>query len=340
MAKPMKKRAKSAQKPILQKVLPKPRAREGPSPKLQVEALLYAAGKTLSEEAIITLSKLEPRTVKRALHELQEEYASRDSALSIYNDPTGWKMMVRELYVPTVKNIVADTELSRACMETLAIIAYKYPKVLQSEVIDIRGSGAYEHMAELERLGFILRTREHRSYAVKLTDKFFSYFDVAGGKNIREVFKNIKPPVKLPEQKTLGELPVVDVPRSARDPKHHKTLEGMEVVGVSETPEGAPEGMAPPSEGSEEETPPEIPPAEPPEAVQTRNEFLDDLDRRIATISQRNTEHDNDETLKRRPLPGAEQPTEGSAEENAEGDAVPGDAPSEENSDENVEKKE
>jgi segregation and condensation protein B len=239
------------------------------SPKLQVEALLFSSGKTMSEEQLGTLTGLDQLKIKGALQELQSEYSERDSAITIFSDPTGWKMMVRDKYVPVVKNIVADTELSRATMETLAVIAYKYPKVLQSEVIDIRGSGAYEHMAELERLGFIRRDPEGRSYAVKLTEKFFSYFDVAGGKDIRDVFRNIKVPKKITEaeQRTLGDLQVVPVAEQDERPEE----------------EEAPELERP--------------------APEDNSDFLKDLDDKIERLTHRNDEMEADESLKRKPLP-------------------------------------
>jgi len=259
------------------------------TPTLQVEALLFSSGRTMSEEQLATLTKLDAPTVKKALQQLEKEYAARDGAIIIFNDPTGWKMMIRDLYVPVVKNIVADTELTRACMETLAVIAYKYPKVMQSEVIDIRGGGAYEHMAELEKLGFIVREPQGRSYAVKLTEKFFNYFDVAGGKDIRQVFKNVKVPqrVTLDAQKTLGDLQVVEIPKL---PAVHHQL-GMEVVAVQEQP----------PQPTEEEKAVE---------QEAHEQYLDDLDSRIAKLQQRNDEHEQDETFKRKPLPGAEPESE------------------------------
>jgi segregation and condensation protein B len=248
-------------------------------PKLQIEALLFSSGKTMSEEQLVTLTGLSTIAVRNALKALQQEYEERNGAIVIFNDPTGWKMMVRDRYVGVVKNIVAETELSRATLETLAVIAYKYPKILQSEVINTRGSGAYDHMAELEKLGFINREPSGRSFAVKLTEKFFNYFDVAGGKDIREVFKNVRMPKKPEGQKTLGELEVVDV----KKPEVHDKL-GMEVVDVSEQVGHADE--------------------------QEHKGFLEDIDKKINALTQKNNEHDDDELLKRKPLPGMEETNE------------------------------
>jgi hypothetical protein len=194
-------------------------------------------------------------------------------------------------------------------METLAVIAYKYPKALQSEVVDIRGGGAYEHLAELERLGFIVRMPEGRSYRVKLTERFFNYFDVADGKDIRDVFKNVRIPKKEIGQKTLGELPVVDVPKEHK----HKTLEGMQIVDVGAAPEPVPGTMDDTAVDADDAiAEPEKPTHDP--------AYLSDLDERIARLQERNNTNDKDELFQRKPLPGQEaaQETQEQAMESSE----------------------
>jgi segregation and condensation protein B len=288
---------------------------QGLSPKLQVEALLFSSGRTMTEETLMQLTGLSSVAVRSGLAALQEEYAARESAIAIWNDPTGWKMMVRDAYVGVVKHIVADTELTRACMETLAVIAYKYPKAIQSEVIDVRGSGAYEHMAELETLGFIRREPQGRSYAVRLTEKFFTYFDVADGKDIRAVFKNVKiPTIDKAQQQTLGELPVVEVEPK---PEPSGPLDGMEVVDVA-PPEEKSDDTAEAAE-DEAEADADAQTAEP-EGETQDSTYLDDLDARIKRLSERNDETEQDPALKRRPLPGADDTlgTEDADEKNAD----------------------
>ncbi len=292
--------------------------------KLQMEALLFSSGRTMTEEQLSLLAKVELPVVHKALVELQQDYANRESAITVYNDPTGWKMMIKEQYVGAVKHIVADTELTRACMETLAIIAYKYPKVLQSEVIEIRGSGAYEHMAELERLGFIRRDSEGRSYAVKLTEKFFTYFDVAGGKDIKEVFKNVKLKSKQakPSQKTLGDLQVIDVVPSHVQKKlgQLEQLSEMDMVDIVDVPDAqvalhtsttqTQSATIQESDSPQEDYTPHasaIDLLENEKHLEIHNAFLDDLDRRIARITERNTANEQDDGLRRKPLPGAEE---------------------------------
>ena len=69
--------------------------------------------------------------------------------------------------------------LSTACLRTLATIALK-KRVLQSDLVDLRGSGAYDHIKELLAQNFIERKRQSdgRSYWLTLTDKFHRTFSV------------------------------------------------------------------------------------------------------------------------------------------------------------------
>jgi hypothetical protein len=60
----------------------------------------------------------------------------------------------------------------------LAIIAWKSP-VVQSEIVRIRSTKAYDHIEELLTKGFIMREKSGRSYLIKLTPKFFEYFDIS-----------------------------------------------------------------------------------------------------------------------------------------------------------------
>lgn len=302
-------------------------SQESLPPKYQIEALLFASGKAMTEETIVALTKLDPAVAKRALKALQQEYQGRDSALIIWNDDSGWKMTVREAYVTTVKRVVADTELSRACLETLAVIAYKYPGAMQAEVVDIRGGGAYEHIAELEHLGFVVKEPSGRSFKLKLTEKFFQYFDVAGGKDIRTAFKNIKLPQKSPAPEMQQTLGVEVVPVSPEQKKN--VLDGMPIVDVSPNPE-IPAVVAEEREKElqEEAAPSKMVPkvGESPE----HRAFLDDLDKRIEALSSRNDAHDADPLLQRRM--SAEEPPENaeSVQQDVAPESVPEEIPQEE----------
>lgn len=179
----------------------------------KVEAVLFASGKALDETHIKELTELKPKETRTALENLQKLYAERNSALFIWNEGEKWKINVKEDYISLVKTLAAETELERAVLETLAIIAYRSP-VLQTDVIKARGSGAYEYIGELVEKGFITKEKEGRSFKLKITDKFYHYFDVAGDVGMKDVLgKAHMPDVEklMPKnQRKLGNLDVVD----------------------------------------------------------------------------------------------------------------------------------
>jgi len=57
------------------------------------------------------------------------------------------------------------------------LLLYKAP-VLQSQVIKVRTNKAYKHLDDLEQREYISREKKGRTKLIKLTQKFFDYFDV------------------------------------------------------------------------------------------------------------------------------------------------------------------
>lgn len=145
--------------------------------KRKVEAILFAVGKEITAERVASLCSLSLEDTEKILQELQGDYAQRDHSCHIVKKENGWKLTVRDMYVPLVSSLVSSTELERPLMETLAVIAWKYP-IVQSEVIKLRSASAYEHMRILEEQGYIAKERSGRTYTIKLTKKFFEYFDL------------------------------------------------------------------------------------------------------------------------------------------------------------------
>ncbi len=157
----------------------------------KVEAVLFTVGKEITTERIASLCELFPEQVEAILQSLQQEYAQRDNALQLVKKENGWKLTVRDQFVPLVSKITSSTELERPLMETLAVIAWKYPLV-QSEVVKLRNASAYDHMKQLEEQGYIEKEKFGRTYKVKLTKKFFEYFDLPS-EEAKQAFLNKVP---------------------------------------------------------------------------------------------------------------------------------------------------
>jgi segregation and condensation protein B len=199
--------------------------------KTKVEAILFAVGKYLEDEVISQLCDIDKRNVKKALEELRTDYDSRDTALMIVQEGNNWKINVREKYLPLVRKIVADTELSKSVMETLAVIAWKTP-VYQNEVVRIRGNKCYDHIAELETAGFVTKDKKGRSYVLKTTDKFYNYFDI-DQKNLQGVMSEAKLPTA---QTTLVEADKPEEQTYSREKLLH-ALETIETKSIVQTDE-------------------------------------------------------------------------------------------------------
>ena len=156
----------------------------------KVEAVLFAVGKEITSERISSLCGLDIKEVDQIVENLQKNYSGQDNSLQIVQKENGWKLTVKDDYVPLVSNIVTSTELERPLMETLAVIAWRYP-VVQSEVVKMRSPTAYEHMKQLVEQGYIAKEKFGRTYRVKLTKKFFEYFDLPSEEAKQAFLKNV-----------------------------------------------------------------------------------------------------------------------------------------------------
>ncbi|MFQ5475360.1 MAG: SMC-Scp complex subunit ScpB [Candidatus Nanoarchaeia archaeon] len=160
--------------------------------KKEVEAILFAAGRVVRQDEIELLLEIKtPGMVKDAVNDLKNEYSQRDSPILLIDEAEGWKLTVKEQFLPIVQKINPHTEFSKAVMETLAVIAWKQP-ILQSRIVEIRSNKAYEHIAELVELGFISKERYGRSYMLKPTQKFLDYFDLPDQEAAKKVFRDFK----------------------------------------------------------------------------------------------------------------------------------------------------
>ena len=144
----------------------------------QLEAILYLKGRCLSLAELSELAGCERDEVELALITLMADYAHRDTALEIRQESAGYSLQLRQNLAALVQELV-PVDLSTASLRTLATVALK-KRILQSELVDLRGSGAYDHIKELLAQDFIERRRQSdgRSYWLTLSEKFHRTFSV------------------------------------------------------------------------------------------------------------------------------------------------------------------
>ncbi|NJK48296.1 SMC-Scp complex subunit ScpB [Candidatus Gracilibacteria bacterium] len=144
----------------------------------KIEAILYLKGQPLSLTEIAEYALCDRDRVQEAIIELMSDYAHRDSALEVIETPKGYSLQLRSTFENLLQALV-PAELGTGALRTLAAIALKNP-ILQTDLIELRGSTAYQQTQELVELGFVRKRRQTngRSYWLEVTDKFHQYFEI------------------------------------------------------------------------------------------------------------------------------------------------------------------
>ena len=167
--------------------------------KNKLEALLFSSGRKMDIEELSRLSNAKTGDIQKTLEELKKDYENKNSSVMIVNEGDSWKLTVREQFLPLVQKIITETELSKTVVETLAVIAFRYP-IKQSDLIKIRTNKSYDHLKELEQMGYITRQKHGRTNLIKLTQKFFEYFDLRE-EQLKEKFRDFSSIAKAIEDK-------------------------------------------------------------------------------------------------------------------------------------------
>ena len=163
--------------------------------KKKIEAVLFTTGKFTNIDEIARVSELgQVGYVKQLLEELKNDYEQRDSSLQIVQDETNYRLNIKKEYGLLANKLVSSAEFDAPTTKTLAVIAHRKP-AFQSDVIKIRGNKAYEHIHILKEQGLVISEHSGRTRILKVTPKFFDYFDTAPDA-VKEIFKDVEVKVK------------------------------------------------------------------------------------------------------------------------------------------------
>ena len=145
----------------------------------KIEAVLYLKGKPVSKKTLSELTNSDINSVNDAIKQLSYKYSQSTSALEIISNNSLISLELKHSLNEFVEDLL-PAELKTAVLRTLAVIAIK-KKLLQSDLILLRGSSAYDHIKELIEKKFIIKRKQKdgRSYWLSLSDKFFQTFAVS-----------------------------------------------------------------------------------------------------------------------------------------------------------------
>lgn len=107
-----------------------------------IEATLFASQTPLTVSELARADEsLDAGTVRDALRTLRERYEAAENAFQVYQLGDGYQLLTRPEFAPYLErfdSVPRPPTLSRAALETLAIIAYRQP-IGRIEIEDIRG---------------------------------------------------------------------------------------------------------------------------------------------------------------------------------------------------------
>jgi segregation and condensation protein B len=122
-----------------------------------LEALLLVVDTPVTVDALAVAIQQPAYRVSAKLALMAEELTARESGIDLREAGGGWRMYTRSLYAPYVERLLLDgsrSKLTRAALETLAVVAYRQP-VTRARVSAVRGVNVDAVMRTLLARGLI-----------------------------------------------------------------------------------------------------------------------------------------------------------------------------------------
>lgn len=106
-----------------------------------LESLLLVVDSPAEEDLLATALDLPIARITEALQRMAEEYTEQQRGIDLRKVGGGWRFYTRDRHAPFVERLLLDgqrAKLTRAALETLAVIAYRQP-VTRQRVAAVRG---------------------------------------------------------------------------------------------------------------------------------------------------------------------------------------------------------
>jgi len=146
----------------------------------KVEAALYASGRPLSLEEIARVAgTASDRKATAIAREVARAVNGSMQAVEVveYAGPK-FAMQLKGQYTQTARKFATRPLLSRGSLRTLSFIAFFQP-ISAAELVLRRSSTVYQHLRELEDVGFVAGERQGRSKNYRTTIRFAEYFGLS-----------------------------------------------------------------------------------------------------------------------------------------------------------------
>jgi segregation and condensation protein B len=122
-----------------------------------LEALLLVVDTPVTVEALAAATEQPAYRVAAKLALMSDELTAQDSGIDLREAGGGWRLYTRARFAPYVERLLLDgsrSKLTRAALETLAVVAYRQP-VTRARVSAVRGVNVDAVMRTLLARGLI-----------------------------------------------------------------------------------------------------------------------------------------------------------------------------------------
>ena len=156
-----------------------------------IESIVFVAGEAISVSDLCVKFDVKPKEVEKAVNNLKKKYDEKSGIqILFFNNKIQFSSNPKNVdYVTTVLNPIRQRNLTKATLETIAIVAYKQP-VTRLEIEEIRGVNSdYAINVLLEHKLIEIVGRKDTVGKPSLfgtTDEFLKRFDIS---NISELPK-------------------------------------------------------------------------------------------------------------------------------------------------------
>ena len=154
-----------------------------PFPKVtvaRVEAALYASGRPLDADEIARVAETTSQRKAVAIaREIAKSVNGSMQAVEVVEYPgPKFAMQLKSQYTQVARRFATRPLLSKAALRTLSFIAFFQP-ISSSDLVLRRSSTVYQHLRELEEVGFVLGEKQGRSRVYTTTLRFAEYFGLS-----------------------------------------------------------------------------------------------------------------------------------------------------------------
>lgn len=123
----------------------------------QIESILLVVDEPVNVHALADALQVPPAEVTQALEAMAAEYEQRGSGIQVVRAGQAWRLYTAKRNAQAVEKFLlggSQTKLSRAALETLAVVAYRQPAT-RAQVSAVRGVNVDGVMRTLQLRGLI-----------------------------------------------------------------------------------------------------------------------------------------------------------------------------------------